>query len=101
MDTSPAVIDTVGSNPDGFSTWAVYLGDSFITLMLDTGAKVSLFNMASYEQFLSHLPLQPPSLSLYGYGHSVIDVVGFIHSPVPYDSKALTQFPFHITRQGT
>lgn len=96
MDTPPAVSHTVGSNPAGFSTCAVYLGDSCIPLMLDTGAKVSLFNMATYEQFLSHLPLQPPSLSLYRYGCSVIDVIGFIYSPVQYGNKAFTvPLPHH------
>ena len=97
MDTPPAVSHTVGSNPAGFSTCAVYLGDSCIPLVLDTGAKVSLFNMATYERFLSHLPLQPPSLSLYGYGCSVIDVIGFIYSPVQYGNKAFTvPLPHHM-----
>ena len=89
MDTPPTVI-------------VLYtLGDSCIPLVLDTGGNVSLLNMATYEQFLSHLPLQPPSLSLYGYGCSVTDVLGFINSPMQYGNKALTQFPFHMTRQGT
>lgn len=64
------------------------------SLVLDTGEKVSLLSMATYEQFMSHLPLQLPSFSLYGYGHSVIDVIGFIHSQVQYGNKAFTQYPF-------
>jgi hypothetical protein len=61
---------------------------------------VLFLNMAIYEQFLSLLPLWP-SLNLYGYRHSVIDVVCLIHSPVQFSKKALTQFLFHITKQST
>lgn len=73
------------------------MADSCISLLLDTGAKVSLLNMATYEHFLTHLPLQPPSLNLFGYGSSAIYVICLVHAPVQYGNKVLPDFPFHIT----
>lgn len=99
--TSPAIIHSINSNSAGFSTCAINIADSCIPLLLDTGAKVSLLNMATYERFLSHLHLQPPSLNLFGYGSSTIEVIGLIHAPVQYGNKALVNFPFHITRHGS
>ncbi len=99
--TTPAIIHSINTNSAGFSTCAVNIAESCIPLILDTGAKVSLLNMSTYDRFLPHLPLQPPSLNLFGYGSSAIDVIGLIHAPVQYDNKALPNFPFHITRHGS
>ncbi len=99
--TTPAIIHSINTNSAGFSTCAVNIAESCIPLILDAGAKVSLLNMSTYDRFLPHLPLQPPSLNLFGYGSSAIDVIGLIHAPVQYDNKALPNFPFHITRHGS
>lgn len=99
-NTTPAIIHSINTNSAGFSTCAVTIADSCISLLLDTGAKVSLLSMATYERFLTHLPLQPPSLNLFGYGSSAIDVIGLVHAPVQYGNKVLPDFPFHITHHG-
>ncbi len=57
--------------------------------------------MATWERFLPHFSLHPPSLNLFGYGSSANDVIGFIHAPVQYGKKTLPNFPFYITRHGS
>ncbi len=99
--TTPAIIHSINTNSAGFSTCAVNIADSCIPLLLDKGAKVSLLNMATYERFLPHFSLQPPSMNLFGYGSSAIDVISLIHAPVQYGNKTLPNFPFHITRHGS
>ncbi|KAJ8332777.1 hypothetical protein SKAU_G00416730 [Synaphobranchus kaupii] len=67
----------------------------------DTGATVSLLNLAIYMQFFSHEPLGPPTTTLGGYANSEIDIVGSFQLPVRYGEKTLPVFWFNIARHGT
>ncbi len=97
---SPAVIHTVGPHSVTFSTCGVQLKDCCIPLLLDTGAKVSLLNMATYKTFFSDVELQPSPLKLCGYGQASISVTGVVKLPVQYGQKRLPEFPFYITKLG-
>ncbi len=74
-----AVIHTVGPHSVTFSTCGVQLKDCCIPLLLDTGAKVSLLNMATYNKFFSDVELQPSPLKLCGYGQASIAVTGVVN----------------------
>ncbi len=54
---SPAVIHTVGPHSITFSSCGVQLKDCCILLLFDTEAKVSLLNMATYNNFFSDVEL--------------------------------------------
>ncbi len=95
-----AVIHTVGPHSVTFSTCGVQLKDCCIPLLLDTGAKVSLLNMATYKKFFSDVELQPSPLKLCGYGQASIAVTGVVKLPVQYGQKQLPEFPFYITQHG-
>ncbi|KAJ8332771.1 hypothetical protein SKAU_G00416720 [Synaphobranchus kaupii] len=67
----------------------------------DTGATVSLLNLATYMQFFTHEPLGPPTTTLGGYANAEIDIVGSLQLPVRYGEKTLPVFRFNIARHGT
>uniref|UniRef100_A0A674DZP4 Gypsy retrotransposon integrase-like protein 1 n=1 Tax=Salmo trutta TaxID=8032 RepID=A0A674DZP4_SALTR len=93
-------IRTVSTNHVSFRTCTVQLGEVGLPLLLDTGAAVSLLNLATYYKFFSHLPLQQPSTALCGYGRSKIDIVGTLQVPVHYGTKHLPSFTFHVAKRG-
>lgn len=41
--------------------------ESCVPALLDIGAKVSLLNAVTYNQFFQHFPLEPPSTTLCSY----------------------------------
>lgn len=59
-------------------TCTVNIADTCIPLLLDTGSKVSILKMATYEHFRPYVPLQLPSVR----------------------NKALFDFPFHVTHMA-
>lgn len=69
-----------------------------IPLVLDTGARVSLLKMATYNLFFSDVELQPSPLKLCGYVRASIAVTGVVKLPVQYGQKRLLEFPFYITQ---
>ncbi len=95
-----AVIHTVGPHSVTLSTCGVQLKDCCILLLLDTGSKASLLNMATYNTFFSDVELQPSPLKLCGYGQASISVTGVVKLPVQYGRKRLPEFPFYITQHG-
>lgn len=95
------IIHNVSAERVPFKTCSVMVGDVTLPLLLDTGATVSLLNLATYTHFFSQEALAPPCTTLRGYANSTIDIVGSLQLPVRYGEKTLPAFRFHIARHGT
>ena len=95
------IIHNVSSGRAPFKTCSLMVGDVTLPLLLDTGATVSLLNLATYTQFFSHEPMGQPTTTLRGYANSKIDIVGSLQLPVKYGEKTLPLFRFNIARHGT
>ena len=59
-----------------------------------------MLNINTYNKFFAHIPLDPPSADLCGYGSSKITVVGTLQLPVHYGTTHLPSFTFHISKRG-
>ncbi|KAJ8332650.1 hypothetical protein SKAU_G00424390 [Synaphobranchus kaupii] len=60
------IIHNVSTGRLPFKTCSVTVGDVTLPLLLDTGATVSLLNLATCTRFFSHESMGPPSTTLRG-----------------------------------
>ena len=68
-----------------------------ISLVIDLGAKVSLFSNTMYNRFCSHILLRKAQVKLASYDGSDIVALGCIRCSVQYYSSTLPDFTFYVT----
>lgn len=93
-------INIVQSQRATFRHCTCRVGGASILLLIDTGAKVSLLNEATYGCYFSHVPLDVAANSLSGYGNAPISTLGVACLPVEYNCQRAPDAKFYITRTG-
>ncbi len=99
-DTAAVPINTVQTPQPLFKLCTCRVGTALISLLVDTGAKVSILNKCTYDRFFSHVPLEAAAKPLLGYGCSPISTLGVARLPVRYDQQCAPDTKFCITRKG-
>ncbi len=70
-----------------------------ISMMVDSGAKVSVINKATYQRMQSTAH-RATAAKLSGYGDAAIPLVGTVDLPIAYKDKTVDNARFYITLKG-
>ncbi|KAF0300427.1 hypothetical protein FJT64_027083 [Amphibalanus amphitrite] len=79
----------------------VRLDGNWVTMLVDTGAAVSIIPRQLYETALSHRPLLPTTVNLRAYGGSQLVVTGVITASVETEDGRSCQGRLYVVDGGT
>ncbi|PAA89168.1 hypothetical protein BOX15_Mlig023350g2, partial [Macrostomum lignano] len=74
---------------------------SWLSLLVDSGAKVSILSERTYRRLGSKAPLQPSNRKLIAYNGKAIDVLGQAVLSVNYRGQSVPFFCFTVVQQGS
>lgn len=93
-------INTVQTSQPAFKLCTCRVGTALIQLLVDTGAKVSMFNKCTCDGFFSQVPLEGAVKPLLGYSYSPISTLGMACLTVRYEQQCAPNTKFCITQRG-
>ncbi|KAF0297636.1 hypothetical protein FJT64_004848 [Amphibalanus amphitrite] len=91
---------TINQN-DSALQFNVRLDGNWVTMLVDTGAAVSIIPRQLYETALSHRPLLPTTVNLRAYGGSQLVVTGVITASVETEDGRSCQGRLYVVDGGT
>ncbi|KAF0293074.1 hypothetical protein FJT64_009045 [Amphibalanus amphitrite] len=89
------------SGTDSRVQFNVRLDGNWVTMLVDTGAAVSIIPRQLYETALSHRPLLPTTVNLRAYGGSQLVVTGVITASVETEDGRSCQGRLYVVDGGT
>ncbi len=69
-------------------------------MLVDSGAKVSVLNVATFRTIGASQHYVSTDAKLHGYGNAVIPVLGVVHLSISYKDKRVHAARFYITEKG-
>ncbi|XP_043194543.1 uncharacterized protein LOC122366396 [Amphibalanus amphitrite] len=98
----PDVVEVLAVNQnDSALQFNVRLDGNWVTMLVDTGAAVSIIPRQLYETALSHRPLLPTTVNLRAYGGSQLVVTGVITASVETEDGRSCQGRLYVVDGGT
>ena len=96
------MISTISRQEDGVLEYVrCSVGEKDTSLLIDSGAKVSLLNIRYVNSLPDWHRFSTSSLQLTTYTGAQVKVIGILHLSVKYRGVRLDSFPFHIVQRGS
>ncbi|KAL1469683.1 hypothetical protein MTO96_040923 [Rhipicephalus appendiculatus] len=86
-------------NTIGLLRLPVRINNCILSMLIDTGAAVSLLNVQDYKRNFSHIKLLPSQVILQNYTEQPIRTSGYFNAPVSYNGNCVS-VRFFVTDNG-
>ena len=102
IDMNNVVVLSVNADDEQLKRVSVQLENVAVTLLADSGAKVSIINEDTYDKhFKLGSKLVEANRNLIGYCGTRINVIGCVWLRVAYNGKKVKQHMFYVTEKGS